>query len=785
MCTVDKLLIKGIRSFSPENTNVIEFYKPLTIIVGHNGAGKTVANEQEVKAQIKLRFHTSTQQPVVVQRSFSLTQKKAGLTFKTLDSLVQTQNKDTNKAEAVTMRCADIDALIPTMMGVSKAVLESVIFVHQEDSNWPLSEGKVLKEKFDEIFAATKYTKALDVLRKLRTEKVQGNKVLKAELDTIRTRRDQSKKLQGDIEEGKSALDSKTLEMNALHQKLQVFDSQLSELNAKMALFNVHAGDRSKASVQLASLREREQQILAQIRTEEMADDTPSLRDFLLGADNDEEKYRAELRQQEDEAVGRKLQRESFGQQHVTVGHDPSASFPLPREACLATPTPVREDQGGGGRQVMRCGEAGRARDGGAAGDRGPAGWRRRRQRGGGGSQGDLEAAKAEKLLAALAARTQDLDRQCTELRTRNRSKDTQLGAEIEAKSSGLSEITEKGRMKREAKAAQEAAMEALYTQARLSAKQEEERKAGTDALVAAERSALERIQAQVSELRLERESAASAVEGTTRLRLKRQEQSGREEQLRHLVQSKRSRVLQLLQPPGGAAVAELPPIESLRSACSVTAHPVPSHGVGNLARCGWPCREAVERAVESRRQGSSSHTEELKALQKEQQQAMTLLSSARATLARLADQTRKLEARLKAGMAAATAAAPPPAAGLAHAYVHDAALPEKLGSAEQEAEKVQTRLGVGKGLLRTFNFLRTAAQQQPECPLCQRTWGRGDREKALAYVDEQVDVSTAGWVVKGVLLRGALEAKLRTLPAEMQQRQQKLESLKAEIAGL
>jgi hypothetical protein len=41
-----------------------------------------------------------------------------------------------------------------------QAVLENVIFVHQEDSNWPLSEGQVLKKKFDDIFAATKYTKA-------------------------------------------------------------------------------------------------------------------------------------------------------------------------------------------------------------------------------------------------------------------------------------------------------------------------------------------------------------------------------------------------------------------------------------------------------------------------------------------------------------------------------------------------------------------------------------------------------------------------------------------------
>ena len=39
-----QMLIKGIRSFSPDNQNVIEFYKPLTLIVGHNGAGKTVSS---------------------------------------------------------------------------------------------------------------------------------------------------------------------------------------------------------------------------------------------------------------------------------------------------------------------------------------------------------------------------------------------------------------------------------------------------------------------------------------------------------------------------------------------------------------------------------------------------------------------------------------------------------------------------------------------------------------------------------------------------------------------
>jgi DNA repair protein RAD50 len=42
MTTIEKLAILGIRSFSPQRAVVLEFYKPLTLIVGANGAGKTV-----------------------------------------------------------------------------------------------------------------------------------------------------------------------------------------------------------------------------------------------------------------------------------------------------------------------------------------------------------------------------------------------------------------------------------------------------------------------------------------------------------------------------------------------------------------------------------------------------------------------------------------------------------------------------------------------------------------------------------------------------------------------
>ena len=88
----------------------------------------------------------------------------------------------------------DINAEVPILMGVSKAILENVVFVHQEDSNWPLGEGGV-EEEIDDIFSATKYTKALEHIRKLRVEQVGEIKDAKAKCEMLRVRKDHAVKL--------------------------------------------------------------------------------------------------------------------------------------------------------------------------------------------------------------------------------------------------------------------------------------------------------------------------------------------------------------------------------------------------------------------------------------------------------------------------------------------------------------------------------------------------------------------------------------------------------------
>ncbi|XP_074816588.1 DNA repair protein RAD50 isoform X2 [Natator depressus] len=118
MSKIDKMSILGVRSFGVEDKDkqVITFFSPLTILVGPNGAGKTtiieclkyistgdfppgtkghsfvhdpkVANETDVRAQIRLQFRDVNGELTAVQRSMVCTQKGKKTEFKTLEGII-------------------------------------------------------------------------------------------------------------------------------------------------------------------------------------------------------------------------------------------------------------------------------------------------------------------------------------------------------------------------------------------------------------------------------------------------------------------------------------------------------------------------------------------------------------------------------------------------------------------------------------------------------------------------------------------------------------------------
>ncbi|KAH6571650.1 hypothetical protein BASA61_004285 [Batrachochytrium salamandrivorans] len=225
MATLDKLLIRGVRSFAPDRTETLEFSTPLTIIVGHNGAGKTtiieclkysttgdlppnskngafvydpkLAHTSEVKAQVKLRFHNVRGQEVTCTRSLIVIQRLSSKTMRTLDSILSIKDPSSGEVHDLSSRCAVVDEELAPHLAVSKAILEHVVFCHQEDSFWPLSEPAALKKKFDEIFASTRYTKALVEIRDQKKSLVVVAKECERDLVHLRANKDKAKRVRG------------------------------------------------------------------------------------------------------------------------------------------------------------------------------------------------------------------------------------------------------------------------------------------------------------------------------------------------------------------------------------------------------------------------------------------------------------------------------------------------------------------------------------------------------------------------------------------------------------
>ena len=64
---------------------------------------------------------------------------------------------------------------------------------------WPLSEPAVLKKKFDEIFASTKYTKVLDNIKAIRKEQTAELKVENVKLDHLKSDKEKSVKVETNL----------------------------------------------------------------------------------------------------------------------------------------------------------------------------------------------------------------------------------------------------------------------------------------------------------------------------------------------------------------------------------------------------------------------------------------------------------------------------------------------------------------------------------------------------------------------------------------------------------
>ena len=215
---------------------------------------------------------------MVITRNIQLTVKKTARQTKTLEGSLQTKSRNGERT-SVSSRVAELDQIMPHHLGVSKAILELVIFCHQDESLWPMSEPLSLKKKFDEIFEALKYTKAIDNIKALRKAKADELKRLKDQEQYSKDIKNKGDKAERDARELSAALDNIKAEIRDHDQKAKEADENYRDASDRAAKYMTIIGS-------LDNKKSRQQMLQSHLN---------DLEKYLKKRDESDERLQAEL----------------------------------------------------------------------------------------------------------------------------------------------------------------------------------------------------------------------------------------------------------------------------------------------------------------------------------------------------------------------------------------------------------------------------------------------------------------------------------------------------------
>ncbi|XP_018314575.1 DNA repair protein RAD50 isoform X2 [Mycetomoellerius zeteki] len=295
MSKVRKLALRGIRNFGDDSEDaIIRFSCPLTLILGPNGTGKTtiiealkfattgefppgsdkgksfihdpmLATTGSVRGVVKAEVIDNMGTSYVVSRIIE-SSKGERKKFKTLDSTVTITNKDKKQKASITNKCANVDAEIGIALGVSRSILNYVIFCHQDELNWPFDQGKTLKERFDEIFDSARFNKALETISKLQKELQSDIRTLNAEKQTYKVLVSEVQDKETKLKEQKKRLDTTKEKINDIDKQLEPIKQKLEEIQKFHSEYKNIQTEEEKKKMEFDMHKDRYEKLKKSIR---------------------------------------------------------------------------------------------------------------------------------------------------------------------------------------------------------------------------------------------------------------------------------------------------------------------------------------------------------------------------------------------------------------------------------------------------------------------------------------------------------------------------------------
>jgi DNA repair protein RAD50 len=120
--------------------------------------------------------------------------------------------------------------------------------------NWPLSDSKTLKEKFDDIFSSTRYTKALKSIKDLKKEQSDLIKEYSKDVAVFEVHKSHCSKLEKEFE-------TENLKVGQIIEQMDEIDKKLVEFEEKIGSYDKFADKIRKIHDKLTGTK-KEQEIL-------------------------------------------------------------------------------------------------------------------------------------------------------------------------------------------------------------------------------------------------------------------------------------------------------------------------------------------------------------------------------------------------------------------------------------------------------------------------------------------------------------------------------------------
>ena len=274
MARINKIEIAGIRSFSPDKPQTIEFYSPLTLILGKNGTGKTtileslkyaLSNEQppnsksgafvndptlsnqksrttKTEAFVELKFCNKKNENMIIRRGLNLTKTLKNSSLKTTETSLSFEilEEDSKRTKLKTFdgKIADIDRDVLENMDMKKGMIDSVLLVHQNEFTWPFSDPLSLKKKMDQILEATNYVKFIEKLKVHKRFISTKVKLLEQKLEYSMSSKLKGEKIKQDIKELEDEIETKIKNLENQEYNFNNISKTILDNETSLTLFS-------------------------------------------------------------------------------------------------------------------------------------------------------------------------------------------------------------------------------------------------------------------------------------------------------------------------------------------------------------------------------------------------------------------------------------------------------------------------------------------------------------------------------------------------------------------